>query len=342
MEKLYGEFERVEERRNRTIEGTGLGLNITRNFLELMGSRLYIESTYGEGSEFGFELVQGVLGDEPVGELNGRFKRAGSRQYRVSFTAEDARILVVDDTRVNLDVIRNLLKKTRIGIDTATSGEEALEYVRENTYDVIFLDHLMPHMDGPETLRRMRELQDNRSADAPVIALTANAVSGAKEEYLRLGFKDYLSKPVNSKRLEGMLFNYIPPEKIRTKSDQSLHLPEWLLESREIDAAEGLKNCSNEETYMIVLESFYEVISENADEIEDYYQKEDWENYTIKVHGLKSSAKTIGAVSLSEQAARLEKAGLKGDTAVILGKTEKLLAKYRSLLNELFPDNGGQ
>jgi CheY-like chemotaxis protein len=263
----------------------------------------------------------------------------------VRFTAEDAHILVVDDTIVNLDVIRNLLKKTKIVIDAAVSGQEALDLVQKNRYDVIFLDHLMPYMDGPETLKRMREMEDNLSADTPVIALTANAVSGAKEEYLQAGFKDYLTKPVNSKKLEDMLFYYIPPEKIRTVSGEDEKkkredvsvLPEWLLDVPAIDAEEGLKNCSGPETYMIVLETFYEVITENADEIEDYYSKEDWENYTVKVHALKSSAKTVGAAALSEQAAALEQAGLKGDTAAISDGTEKLLSDYRSLLESLSP-----
>ena len=345
MEKLFEEYERVEEKRNRSIEGTGLGLNITRELLELMGSRLSVESTYGEGSTFSFEIVQGVLRDDPIGELNGRFKRADHSRYRVRFTAEDAHILVVDDTKVNLDVIKNLLKKTRINIDTASSGREALKLVKNNAYDVIFLDHLMPRMDGPETLKRMMAMEDNRSAGAPVISLTANAVSGAKEEYIRAGFKDYLTKPINSKRLEDMLFDYIPPEKIRTVAGtddkrqlkETSLLPGWLLETDAVDAAEGLKNCSTEEAYMIVLETFYEVIGENADEIEDYYNREDWENYTVRVHGLKSSAKTIGATALSELAARLESAGLNGDTELIRKETGTLLASYRSLLEELSP-----
>ncbi|MBR4718783.1 MAG: response regulator [Lachnospiraceae bacterium] len=216
MDRLFEEYERVEEKRNRTIEGTGLGLSITRELLELMGSRLSVSSVYGKGSEFSFEIMQGVVNDEPVGELGDRLKVTTVKMKRLSFTAEDARILVVDDTSVNLSVIRKLLKKTKISIDTAGSGEEALRLVREHEYDVIFLDHLMPGMDGPETLKRMHELEDNLSAGAPVIALTANAVTGAKDEYISSGFKDYLSKPIDIKELEDILFYYIPPEKIRT------------------------------------------------------------------------------------------------------------------------------
>ena len=219
METLFEEYERFDEKRNRTIEGTGLGLSITKELLELMGSRLKVKSTYGEGSEFSFEFMQGVVNDEPFGDLKKRLKKkpVGQKKH-VQFTAEDARILVVDDTSINLRVVTKLLKNTKINVDTAESGEEALRLVTEHEYDVIFLDHKMPGMDGPETLRRMKELEGNLSADAPVISLTASTLTNAKEEYVKAGFKDYLSKPFRPEELEDMLFYYIPSEKIRTVS----------------------------------------------------------------------------------------------------------------------------
>ncbi len=216
MENLFEEYERFEEKRNRRIEGTGLGLSITRQLLELMDSRLTVKSKYGEGSEFGFELLQGIVDETPVGDLSGRFKRSAIKKYRVRFTAEDARILVVDDTPVNLVVVKNLLKKTKIGIDTAKSGQEALMLVTQNHYDLIFLDHMMPNMDGPETLAKMKELEGNKCEGVPVISLTANAGVSARDEYIRAGFRDYLAKPISQKDIEDMLFYYIPPEKIRT------------------------------------------------------------------------------------------------------------------------------
>ena len=216
MEKLFDEYRRFDEKRNRTVEGTGLGLSITTELLELMGTRLDVDSTYGEGSEFSFKLEQDVVNDTPVGNLSQRFNTNVVRKYRVRFTAEDAHILVVDDSKVNLTVIKNLLKKTRINIDTALSGEEAIRLVKENAYDIIFLDHLMPKMDGTETLKKMNELEENMSATAPVICLTANAASTARDDYIKEGFRDYLPKPISLKDLEDMLFYYIPPEKIRT------------------------------------------------------------------------------------------------------------------------------
>ncbi len=216
LKKLFEEYERFDERRNRTIEGTGLGLSITRELLELMGSRLKVESKYSEGSEFSFELMQGVVDPEPFGDVEGQLNKTVTEKKRIRFTAADARILVVDDTPINLLIMTRLLKNTKIHIDTAESGEEALKLVTERRYDVIFLDHKMPEMDGPETLKRMNELENNLSIGAPVVSLTANALTNARDEYIRAGYKDYLSKPIRPEELEDMLYYYIPAEKIRT------------------------------------------------------------------------------------------------------------------------------
>lgn len=216
MERLFNEYERFDEKKNQTIEGTGLGLSITKDLLELMGSRLQVESTYGEGSCFSFEIMQGIADDEPFGGVEERLNKPVDQRKRIRFTAQDALILVVDDTPINLRIVTKLLKNTKINVDTAESGAEALELVRQNAYDVIFLDHKMPDMDGPETLKKMSELTDNLSADAPVISLTANTLSNARDEYIRAGYKDYLSKPIRPAELEDMLFYYIPSEKIRT------------------------------------------------------------------------------------------------------------------------------
>ena len=226
-EKLFHAFERIEEERNRTIEGTGLGLNITSMLLNLMNSELTVDSTYGEGSDFHFEIVQGISRDEPIGDINDRWIKAASehKKYHEKFTAEDARILVVDDTSMNLDVVKNLLKKTRIQIDTAESGKEALELVTKEYYDIIFLDHRMPHMDGMECLKRMKELTDHKCPDSPVISLTANAVSGAREEYLTAGFADYLTKPIDSGKLEDMLIRYLPDDKVRIVKEEKKKKP---------------------------------------------------------------------------------------------------------------------
>ena len=223
IDKLYNAFERIEEERNRTVEGTGLGMNITGNLLSLMGSSLSVNSVYGEGSEFSFVIDQKIVRDEPIGEISERFTKSNAMRgrYRERFKAPEAKILVVDDTSMNLDVIKNLLKKTKIQIDTALSGAEALELVKKEYYDIIFLDHRMPQMDGMECLKRMRGLEDHKCPDSPVISLTANAISGAREEYINAGFADYLSKPIDSGKLEEMLIRYLPADKVKIMPDKA-------------------------------------------------------------------------------------------------------------------------
>ena len=218
MDSLFSPFERIEESRNRAVEGTGLGMSIVKQLLALMGSKLDVKSEYGKGSEFSFTIRQKVIKWSPVGDYSTRYENGiDNAQYRELFHAPDASVLVVDDTEVNLDVIRNLLKRTMINVDTASSGREALVCVQRRSYDMIFIDHMMPDIDGIETLRLIRETLQ----DPPVcIALTANAVSGAREIYLNAGFADYLSKPVDGKHLEEMIRSYLPKDKMQSVEDE--------------------------------------------------------------------------------------------------------------------------
>ena len=311
--KLFTAFERIEEKRNRTVEGTGLGLNITQSLLNLMGSRLEVKSVYGEGSTFCFALKQTVLSDEPIGDINQAIRKniSQSELYHESFIAPEAEILVVDDTEMNLTVVKGLLKQTQVQIDTALSGFECLDMVKKKKYDIIFLDHRMPEMDGIETLQKFNELEDNRSAGTPVIALTANALSGARETYIDAGFADYLTKPIDYKKLEKMIMDYLPCGKVKPSdgtavSSEDSSLPEWIFSLSDINAKEGLQNCGSEKTFLDALYNFYDAIDENSEKIESYYNEKDWHNYNIKVHALKSSARLIGADALSSRAFSLE------------------------------------
>ncbi len=358
MEKLFSPYQRIEEKRNRSIEGTGLGMSITKDLLYLMGSSLDVKSEYGKGSVFAFSIEQKVVKWDELGDYSSRFNdlRKDIKAYRELFHAPDARILVVDDTEMNLVVIKSLLKKTKLMIDTAASGKEAIELAGANRYDVIFIDHMMPDMDGIETLKHIREFESNKAV--PVIALTANAVSGARQMYLDAGFTDYLSKPVDGDVLEKMLFNLLPKDKVKEpvesdstaeggyraeETDNADESPDSqtkayldkLSDVSEIDKEAGLKNCGSSEGYLSVLSVFHKTAGVKAEEIKQYYDEKDIENYTIKVHALKSSARIIGAGKLSGLAEELENAGKSNDIIFINKNTSKLLEMYNDINKEL-------
>ncbi len=214
LDKLFLAFERIEEKKNRNIEGTGLGMTIAQSFLNMMGSKIEVESEYGKGSVFSFALRQRVVQWEPLGEYDAAFRRflLERKEYKAQFTAPGARILVVDDSEVNLKVFISLLRKTKMQIETADSGDACIGLFKKNLYDVIFLDHMMPDKDGIETLKEMKECTDTPNIGTPVICLTANAISGMREMYINAGFTDYLTKPIDTGRLESMLLMYLPKD----------------------------------------------------------------------------------------------------------------------------------
>ena len=347
LKKLFSAFERIEEERNRTIEGTGLGMNITKQLLTMMGAELRVASVYGQGSNFSFQVAQKVLNREPIGDFEEAYKQSllsQHKDYHESFKAPNTSILIVDDTEMNLTVIKGLLKQTEIQIDTALSGQECLKMVKKKKYDLIFLDHMMPEMDGIQTLQTMKNLSENLNEDTPVISLTANAISGAREQYLTAGFKDYLTKPINCDQLENMLIKYLPKDKVievsesdNTKSKVAATLPEWLKQVSGLDTTEGVKHCGGIDDYIAALTVYANAVNSVANEIESYYKAEDWKNYTIKVHALKSSSRVIGAGELSERAKRLEDAGNFGYIDEIKQDTPSLLELYRSYAKKLKP-----
>ena len=216
MDKLFAEFERIEERRNRNIEGTGLGLSITKSLLKLMGSDLKVESTYGEGSKFSFELKQKVLKTDVLGDYEVSFKEhiKNRKVYKQRFVAPTAEILAVDDTPMNLTVFKALVKESRIRIDTAPDGDKGLVLAGKKKYDLIFLDHMMVGKDGIETLQEMKSDKNNPNLTTPTVCLTANAIAGAREVYINAGFDDYLTKPIEPETLEKMLLHYLPKDKV--------------------------------------------------------------------------------------------------------------------------------
>lgn len=212
IDKLFTAFERVDAKATHVIEGTGLGLNITKQLSELMGGNISVESELGKGSVFTLTIPQEVIEYKPLGKLEwsdnaGKVKH---KEFVPGYVNPNARILVVDDVQMNLQVMIALLKKTQIKIDTAISGRAAIELVKSNKYDLIFMDHMMPDIDGVETLKLMKEMDDNQSIETPVVVLTANAISGVEKMYEEAGFTGYLSKPVSYAEMEKMLSKFVP------------------------------------------------------------------------------------------------------------------------------------
>ena len=213
-ENLFSSFQRLDQVKNRNVEGTGLGLAITHNLVELMNGTITFESTYGVGSTFSCTIPQEIVSETPMGSLSLGVTSVDITRPKNSLRAPSASILVVDDVEMNLKVFKSLLKDTNISIDTAVSGEECLNLITQFKYDMIFLDHMMPEMDGIETYRKMKVNEASLNKTTPVIMLTANAISGAKEEYLKEGFTDYLSKPIKMSALEEQLYQYLPNDLI--------------------------------------------------------------------------------------------------------------------------------
>ncbi|MCR4654827.1 MAG: response regulator [Lachnospiraceae bacterium] len=339
MDKLFSAYERLDEEKNISIQGTGLGLDISRRFAELMNGRLWCESVYGEGSEFILTVDQRIIDAEGIGEFDEHGEEEAKGPYVPQFVAPDAEVLVVDDNPMNLSVIKGLLKPTRVFVTTAESGEEGLEKIKYGKYDVVFLDHMMPGMDGIETVAKIREM----TPDLPVYALTANAAAGGEEFYVSKGFDGYLAKPIDSVILEKTIMKHLP-EEIMMKpvsgnlKEEPKELPEnllWLNETEGISVPDGIKYSGGISSFIFSVNLFNDTIDSNATVIEDAYKDGDIKLYTVKVHALKSSARIIGADELSKLAESLENAGNKEDMDFIHANTEKLLSVYKSYKEKL-------
>lgn len=216
MDRLFVPYERADEIRNRNIEGTGLGLSITQKILHLMDSKLEVSSAYGVGSTFSFAIRQRVEDWTPFGNVSDSFgmETNGKYEYKELLKAPDAKVLVVDDTVVNILIFKGLTKRTQINVEEAHSGRESVEMCRKTKYDIVYMDHMMPGMDGLEAFRLIREDREGLNKDTPIVMMTANASAGMKEMYLSGGFDHYISKPVDPEGLERSLIRFLPKEKV--------------------------------------------------------------------------------------------------------------------------------
>ncbi|MBO4347022.1 MAG: response regulator [Lachnospiraceae bacterium] len=348
IEKLFNKFQRLEMEHNSTVEGTGLGLAITQRLIKMMGGSIDVKSEYKKGSLFTVRIPQKIVSNVPIGDFQAHFEAnmIESRPYRETFRAPSAKILIVDDTRINLTVAVNLLKNTKVQIETATSGAESIAMSRKVKYDLILMDQRMPEMDGTQALHHIRETEGGLNGNTPVICLTADAVIGAKERYLAQGFNDYLTKPIDVNALEKMMVKYLPEEKVEivkeienTSREDSVFNDDNcdMLRRNGVEPDIGMQYCQNDENfYLSVLTEYANSKEEKADFLQKNYSSENWKDYSIYVHSLKSTSKLIGAIELSDIAAKLEAAANAGEGELIRMDHDTMMRKYDRVTRALF------
>lgn len=369
--RISSSFLRMDKKRTQNIQGIGLGLTIVTRLLAKMNSKLVVNSEYEKGTTVSFRIEQKVVDPKPLGALR---MTGSSIHYNTGktpqFIAPNAKILAVDDNSMNLELFKGNLKHTKILIDTATNGVEALALINKNKYDLIFLDHMMPVMDGMETLKTIKK--QNLCPNVPIIVITANALPGEKEVYLNAGFDEYLSKPVTSKQLCETVRRFLPagfiyeteaediaetakfpaspdwdaPKKPAPQITAAVQAPaaeqtakpataENLLERLSfLDTETGMMYCCDSEDFYLEIINTY--LSERKTEaIKQYFEAEDYDNYRIQVHALKSTSRTIGAADMASEAEKLEMAAKSNDIDYIKANTERVLTDYAALLQKL-------
>lgn len=339
LPRLFEAFERVDVERNRHIEGTGLGMSITVQLLKMMGSAIEVESQYGKGSSFSFSLEQKIIRDEPIGDfMQSREQPAEEYAYSAAFVAPEARVLVVDDSRTNRMVFRELLKDTQVQIYEAESGAACLRMIENESFDIIFMDDMMPEMSGSETLAKMKAMGDMPCKDVPVIMLTANAILGAKEKYLKLGFADFLTKPIDPLKLEAVLGHGLNLRYVKWRETNAKGLGTPARKTEELPEIEGVdwesarRHLPGEAMIRQTALQFCDSIPEETAEIQELIGQIEDERardaYRIRVHTIKGSAAMLGMLPLSGLAQMLE-------TAARTGNTERLKALHPVLTDEL-------
>ena len=362
MGRLFESFRRIDERKNRNIEGTGLGMNIVMSLLELMGGDIEVDSEYQKGSTFTVTIPQRIVSDEGLGDFESVMgkQRSGAEKNWKSFVAPNANILVVDDNTMNLGVFQALLKRTKMNIVTADSGRKCLELVKEQSFNIIFMDHMMPEMDGIETLHEIQKLEHFPNEETPVIALTANALAGARELYLKEGFTNFLTKPIDANLLEQMILSYLPEELVQITGQTEVlqrENQEELLDKYQETAQSGFEGLSPDEQ---VLQEEYDISLKNGlalvqGELEMYLDivdlflkdrkrqeamqqliaEENIEEYAISVHGVKGTARALGADKFADIAYEHEMKSKAGELEYVKAHWDELVAVWDNTLKGL-------
>lgn len=351
--KMFANFQQVDTKKNREIEGTGLGLPISKSIVEMMGGNITVESEYGKGSVFTFIINQKISDPSPIEKPV--TKATISEEKKTTIYAPKAKVLVVDDNRVNLNVTSHLLSMYGIKPDLADSGKKAIEMIDAGYYDLVFMDHMMPEMDGVDTTKIIRSRKDVYSRELPIIALSANAVSGARELFLESGLNDFISKPIQLPLLEKVLEEWLPPQLVtHIESSQSAadnadidfmlggenadapSEDEYIIPNVDVKAGLQLYG-GNLDAYLAVLKTFMETAEDSMNRIGAFADNREYKNYMTEVHGLKSSALAIGAKELSEMARLLETAAREENYRQIMYDTPALLAKFADVAEHIKP-----
>lgn len=343
--KLFTKFERFDLKRNRSVEGTGLGLPITKNLLDAMGGTITVQSVYGEGSTFTAMIAQEIADEERVGDYREKYKKQllSETSYHETFHAENARILVVDDNEVNLKIVEGLARNTGIRIDATTSAKQGLEMIRKKKYHLLLIDHLMPEMDGLIMLQKIKGMDGGKYKHIPAIAITANALSDAKQMYLDAGFNGYLSKPIDPERFERALRENLPAEYVTLcdesgAEDQKTGVSAAQIDIPGIDAEKGLSYIGNsEELYINLLRTYLTGSEERIQKLDVSKKNRDLHAYEVAIHGLKGISASIGADDMAQAAARLETMCQHKETAWAEIEQEHTgaICQYKDLLRQI-------
>lgn len=334
QEHLFDAFSQFDKEANYGIEGSGLGLSIAYGVVKLMGGSITVESEYGVGSNFVVEIEQEVVDATPVdmSYVGAEKKETGDR-----LTFPGLKVLTVDDNEINLRVVSGILQSYEIQVEPVSSGKDAIEACAKTQYDIILMDQMMPELNGTETMKIIREKYENYRS-CPIVALTADAMSGARDRLLQEGFDEYLCKPLSTKSLERVLSEEFPDRIVKKESmalkpgkkEEKVFSDEF---REQIQVEKGIENCGGAMSeYLEILKITLEYGNLRIKELLSFKEKGDYENYTIKVHSLKSTAANIGAMEVSAMALEQEMAGKEGRYEVIDEKMDTLLEAYRNIL----------
>ena len=342
MERIFENFRQLDTKRSRNAEGTGLGLSISRHLAELMGGSVKVESVYGEGSTFIVDIIQKIQDNRPLSEVPEA--EIQKEKPLEPFTTRNCKVLIVDDNMINRKVARSLLQTYDLEITEAESGMEAIQFVKGTLFDIIFMDHMMPGMDGIEAVQHIRSECGENGTLPVIIALTANAMEGVRETFLANGFQDFLTKPIDRRTLHMVLLKWIPEEKritggiwlnnLQTNSNNYQRFQDIIIEGIDTDEVA--------EHYSASIEEFHDLLNlycldgkRKLEVLQELWEEKDYKAYGIEVHALKSASANVGAMQVSNRAREQEKAVKREDYSFVDSHAEKLLAEYEEQLEHI-------